>query len=117
MLINRRIRICITIGANVTSDELWKERESMTTIRPTLSPTKLSLLSNNSKAINSSIGNESQMRERPMKNDLELMGRPVVNDTFILPDAISSAHITMPVNPGAVFTMGLLLLIVVLIST
>ena len=56
------------------------------------------------------------MRERPMKNDLELMGRPVVNDTFILPDAISSAHITMPVNAGAMFTTGLLIFMV-LIST
>ena len=107
----------ITIGANVTSDEVWKEQESMTTTRPTLSPTKFSLPSNNSKAINSSLGNETQMRERPMKNDLELMGRPVVNDTFILPDAISSAHIIMPVNAGAMFTTGLLLFIVVLIST
>lgn len=104
-----------TIGANLTSD-VWKEQDSMTTTRPTLSPTKFSLPSK-SKATNSSVRNETQVRERPMKNDLELMGRPVVNDTFILPDAISGAHITMPVNPGAMFTTAVLLFIVLLIST
>ena len=104
-----------SIDANVTSD-VWIEQDSMATTRPTLSPTKLSLPST-SKVTNSSVRNETQMSERPMKNDLELMGRPVVNDTFILADAISAAHITMPVNPGAMFTTGLLLFIVVLMST
>ena len=109
-----------TIGANGTSD-VWKEEDSMTTTRPTLSPTKVSLPSK-SEATNSSVGNETQMRERPMKNDFELMGRPVVNDpnpfyaddTFILADAISAAHITMPVHPGTMVTTVLMILVVLI---
>lgn len=109
-----------TIGGNETFD-VWKEEDSMTTTRPTLSPTKLSLPSK-SKATDSSVGNETQMRERPMKNGFELMGRPVVNDpnpfyaddTFILADTISAAHITMSVHPGTMVTTVLMILVVLI---
>ena len=100
---------------------MWKEEDSMTTTRPTLSPTKLSLPSK-SKATNSSVGNETQMRERPIKTDFELMGRPVVNDpntfyaddTFILADAISAARITMQGHPSTMVTTVLMILVVLI---